>query len=330
MKRAILLIFVTSACVTGLLSIRGMMPFVPVFDSGTEPALLFFQSQPGMILTIIALALLAISLYVGEIIRVGNLFLRAIFAPIINEEKHTSRVLTRQMEATEKKMDLTEQALKQFATAVAEYARHLSSHTSAIQGLAEASHELKKGAAAQNRLLMDFLKYVEEHRPDKEALAPTMRVDIMPREKTAPTVGKPRWERVLPSYRALHQLKPAEPAPEEEKPAPEVKKTVFEAANLVEAMVLPYYRALYRLEKEKPATGSEKSTAEAKKAVEAIMFPFYRTLYKAESENSSPATKKTTPAMEKPDEDRSPPLRHGPSKPHTPWYSRRRHPLKPW
>jgi hypothetical protein len=315
-----------------------MMPFVPVFDSSMEPALqFFFQSRPGMIFTIIALVLLAIFLYGGEIIRVGNLFLRGIFAPVINEEKHTSRVLTRQMEATEKKMDVTEQALKQFATAISEYAQHLSSHTSAIQGLAEASHELKKGAAAQNRILIDLLRNVEEHRLGNEALAPTMRVDITPLEKPAPTAGKPKWERVPPSYRALHQLKSAKPTPRAEKPAPEAKKTVFEAANLVEAMVLPYYRALQKLELEKPAPGvenpepeSEKSTAQAKKAVEAIMLPFYRTLYKREPENSFPIAEKTVPVAEKTDEDKAPPIRHAPTRPHTPWYSRRRHPLKPW
>jgi hypothetical protein len=62
-------------------------------------------------------------------------------------------MLSKKIEATDKKMDATEQALLQFSAAVSEYAKHLASHTSAIQGLSEASHELKRGAAEQNRVL---------------------------------------------------------------------------------------------------------------------------------------------------------------------------------
>ncbi len=247
MKRAIGLTFAVIACIIAFLSVRGTLPFMPIFGSSMEPALqsggllmiepveprdvkvgdiivynvppmvrdyysypptvahrvikinttpilgfrtkgdntgedpftispqdirgtvgsqipflglplLFFQSQQGLIFAIIALALLAFFLYGGEITRGGNLVHRGIFAPVINEEKRSSRALTSKIEATEQKMNTTEQALEKFAGAIAEYAQHLSSHTSAIQGLSEASQELKKGAAEQNRVLMTLVE----------------------------------------------------------------------------------------------------------------------------------------------------------------------------
>lgn len=163
--------------------------------------LLFFQSQQGLIFAIIALVLLALFLYGGELVRGSNLVHRGIFAPVINEEKRSSRVLERKMEATEEKMTSTEQALEKFASAVAEYAQHLASHTSAIQGLSEASHELKKGAAEQNRVLIDLAEklskpgYVREARP--------MQID-MPVTKPEPEVEKP----AQPSYEDLRKAVP--------------------------------------------------------------------------------------------------------------------------
>ena len=122
--------------------------------------LLFFQSQQGLIFAIIAIILLAIFLYGSELNRGGGWLHRGIFSPVINEEKRANRALTRKMETTEKKVDATEQALVQFSAAVSEYAKHLASHTSAIQGLAEASQELKKGAADQNRVLAAIMDNV--------------------------------------------------------------------------------------------------------------------------------------------------------------------------
>ncbi|OGN98943.1 MAG: signal peptidase I, partial [Chloroflexi bacterium RBG_13_51_18] len=223
MKRAIGLIFLTAAFIVAFLSVRGSLPFIPIFGSSMEPVLksggllfidpmdskdvrlgdiivfnipaavreyynypptvahrvvkiitvpnlsfrtagdntgedpftvrpqdirgtvgkqipyfglplLFFQSQQGVIFAIIALILLAIFLYGGEIGRGGNRLHRGVFAPVINEEKRANRMLSRKIEATEKKMDTTEQALEKFSLAVTEYAKHLASHTSAIQG----------------------------------------------------------------------------------------------------------------------------------------------------------------------------------------------------
>jgi len=132
--------------------------------------LLFFQSTQGMIFAIIALILLAIFLYGGELRRGGGWLHRGVFLPIIEEEKRANHMLSRKIEATEKKMDTTEQALEKFSLAVTEYAKHLSSHTSAIQGLADASHELKKGAAEQNRVLAAIMENVGKSDSTRETI----------------------------------------------------------------------------------------------------------------------------------------------------------------
>jgi signal peptidase I len=277
MKRAIGLIFITVACIAAFLSVRGALPFMPIFGSSMDPTLksggllmidplenprdikvgdiivynvpamvrdyynypptvahrvikivevpslsfrtagdntgedpftirpqdlrgtvgsqipflglplLFFQSQQGVIFIIIALALLAIFLYGGELARGGSFVHRGIFAPVINEEKRANRALSRKIEATEEKMTNTEQALEKFASAVAEYAQHLASHTSAIQGLSEASHELKRGAAEQNRVLMSFAQNMGKIRTVPEAMPVEIKTPAKPETEIAET-----------------------------------------------------------------------------------------------------------------------------------------------
>lgn len=280
MKRAIGLIFITAACIAAFLSVRGTLPFMPIFGSSMEPTLqsggllmiepvepqdvkvgdiivynvpsmirdyynypptvshrvidirtqpslgfrtagdntgedpftirpqdirgtvgsqvpflglplLFFQSQQGLIFAIIALAMLAFFLYGGEIVRGGSLVHRGIFAPVINEEKRSNRALTNKIEATEQKMTNTEQALEKFAAAVAEYAQHLASHTSAIQGLAEASQELKKGAAEQNRVLMTLVENMGKPLAEQEALVMKIEAPVTEPEPEIEETEKP-------------------------------------------------------------------------------------------------------------------------------------------
>lgn len=297
-KRTLGLIFVTVACIVGFLSIRGTMPFIPIFGSSMEPALqsggllmiepidakeikvgdiivysvphmvreyynyppvvahrvievkteprlgfrtkgdntgedpftirpqdlkgtvgdqipfiglplLFFQSTQGFIFVIVALALLAFFLYGGELNQGGRILHRGIFAPVINEEKRSNRLLTRKIEATEQKMSSTEQALEKFASAIELYAQHLSSHTSAIQGLSEASHELKRGAAEQNQVLIRLVENMDKGTFSREGIAPRVEPVPLP-DILAPTVVKPASESVQPES--------ATPAPEVEKP----------------------------------------------------------------------------------------------------------------
>ncbi|MDD4859846.1 MAG: signal peptidase I [Dehalococcoidales bacterium] len=126
--------------------------------------LLFFQSQQGMIFVIIALVVLAIFLYSDELSLGQHKAHRGIFSPVIQETARTNRVLSQKMETNEHKIEATEQALVKFAGAIEEYAHHLASHTSAIQGLAEASHELKRGAAEQNKVLINVMQALDEKR----------------------------------------------------------------------------------------------------------------------------------------------------------------------
>jgi signal peptidase len=275
MKRALGLIFIIAVCIMGFLSIRGTLPFMPIFGASMEPTLqsggllmiepvnaedvkvgdiivynvppmvrnyynyppivahrvkevrpfpnlsfrtqgdntgedpftvrpqdlrgtvgdqipylglplLFFQSQQGLIFVIVGLALLTFFLYGGEITRGGSILHRGIFAPVITEGKRTNRLLTRKIEATEQKMNSTEQALEKFSAAIVEYAQHLASHTSAIEGLSEASHELKRGAAEQNRVLAHLMDTIEKPGPKHEELTSRVEPAVPEPEKPAP------------------------------------------------------------------------------------------------------------------------------------------------
>jgi methyl-accepting chemotaxis protein len=159
----------------------------------------------GLIFTIIALALLTIFLYGGEISRGINWLHRGIFSPVINEGKRTNRALTRKIETTEKKMDSTEQALQKFAAAVAEYAQHLASHTSAIQGLAEASHELKRGAAEQNRVLVTLMENMVKAGQKQETITYIRETPPPAPEKQKPEVEKPPQAAEKPFHKALRK-----------------------------------------------------------------------------------------------------------------------------
>lgn len=122
--------------------------------------LLFFQSQQGLIFIGVALLLLTLFLYADELNRGRRGLQRGIFAPVIEENQHASRVLDQRMETTERVLD-------KFTSAIEVYAQHLESHTTAIQGLSEASQELKKGAAEQNRVLARLLGSTEQPSPEK-------------------------------------------------------------------------------------------------------------------------------------------------------------------
>jgi hypothetical protein len=65
-------------------------------------------------------------------------------------------------------MTRTERTLRELTEAIAEYALHLKSHTAAIQGLSEASQELKRSAAEQNRILADLANAITQTPSAKE------------------------------------------------------------------------------------------------------------------------------------------------------------------
>jgi signal peptidase I len=271
MKRALGLILIIVACVAGFLSIRGVMPFMPVFGTSMEPELhagnlilieeispsdvkvgdiivftipamvrehynypvviahrvikvdtepglafrtkgdntgedpftvraqdlkgkagqqipylglllLFFQSQQGIIFIIVALCLFALYLYGSELSRGRRSLQRGIFGPVLDQ----NQALARRHEQTSQ---MSSRALEQFASAMSEYARHLASHTSAIQGLSEASQDLRDAVRDQNKMFKSW-----EH--------------IGKEEKTQATAATPH---VVPGcYRGKHVLLPQE------------------------------------------------------------------------------------------------------------------------
>ena len=148
--------------------------------------LLFFQSDQGLIFIITTLSLLALYLYTDEIGRARQTLHRGLFAPVINASVHTGEEIAQRLETTEKGMESTQQALTSFAAAIAEYAEHLKSHTSAIQGLAEASQELKKGAAEQNRVLTHLVESIGKGKPVAEEAAPAEEVEGLKKAKFPP------------------------------------------------------------------------------------------------------------------------------------------------
>lgn len=154
--------------------------------------LLFLQSQQGLIFVIISLVLLSLFLYSDELSLGQRKAHRGIFSPVIQESARSSRLLTQKIDTTEQRMEATEQALVKFASAIEQYAHHLASHTSAIQGLAEASHELKRGAAEQNKVLIRLMGVMEQPRtkpepvePPKPVVETTIKAEVKPEDKMA-------------------------------------------------------------------------------------------------------------------------------------------------
>jgi len=147
---------------------------------------LFVQSQQGLMFVAIALTLFALYLYATDISRGGQKIHRGIFAPVIQETLRDTETLSQRINGTEKVMAQTQEALSSFASAMTEYAGHLRSHTSAIQGLAEASHELKRGAAEQNKALESIVEALQQRRSFTEETPP-------PEKPAAPAPAKGKY-----------------------------------------------------------------------------------------------------------------------------------------
>jgi signal peptidase I len=123
--------------------------------------LFLFQSEAATIFMVIIIVLLALYLYSSNIgISIGRRF-RTFISPIVEEDHRVSLVLSNRFEATER-------ALEGFSNAMQLYAQHLASHTSAIQGLSEASQSLKGSAAEQNRILSQMTKVFTQQRSKDE------------------------------------------------------------------------------------------------------------------------------------------------------------------
>lgn len=152
--------------------VRGQIPYLGYL-------LLFLQSRQGLIFIAIALPLFALYLYGSELSQGGRQLQKELFAPIIEENQHTSQVM-------EQRIGGTEQALGKFAEAIGDYAEHLKSHTSAIQGLSDASQELKRGTVEQNKVLASLSKVVEQMASKQQSVAISGRAPL--RTEPAPPI----------------------------------------------------------------------------------------------------------------------------------------------
>ncbi len=177
MKRLIFLIFAILICIIGFLFARGIFSLASI--SGLESTLSFlFNSRFSEILALSFIGLLAVILYRQELKRIIRMiYIKMAYKPVY-QKSYTGPLLVRKVAMAEQKMADTEQALNNFSQAIEKYALHLSSHTGAIQGLNAASHELHKGAAAQNRVLMHFMENMDK--PIKTPRTAHWRIDPPP------------------------------------------------------------------------------------------------------------------------------------------------------
>ncbi|MFH0914113.1 MAG: signal peptidase I [Chloroflexota bacterium] len=136
---------------------------------------LFLQSRWGFIFAMACLALTALFTYSSELGRSGGWAHQRLLSPVIRENRRAAQSLGQRMKSTEEGITSTQQTLTKFSDAVALYGQHLQSHTSAIMGLSEASQELKRGAAEQNRILgmiADTMKGSTTRREEPQAVKP--------------------------------------------------------------------------------------------------------------------------------------------------------------
>ncbi|MGD9143010.1 MAG: hypothetical protein PVG61_04100 [Dehalococcoidia bacterium] len=179
MKRLLFLIFITIFCITGFLFAAGA--FSLPSGSGLESAIsLLFSSRFSGVISLAFIAALSIIFYrreIGE--NIQGFYLKFLAKPDYYEPC-TEAALAQKVAVAEQKMTDTEQALDKFSRAIEKYARHLSSHTGAIRGLNAASHELQRGAATQNRVLMHLMNTLDK--PVNTGRTPHWRVDPPPLE----------------------------------------------------------------------------------------------------------------------------------------------------
>jgi len=225
MKRALLLVFIILACAAGYLYAWGLLPFAPDLQAGII-AEVRSAGLPLIIITYAIIVVLALLLYLNEMIAAFRGRYRESVAPIVEETHRASQELSSRFEGTEK-------AIEFFAGAMQQYAHHLESHTSAIRGLSDASRALNDSAVEQNRILHRMSHTFARVKPEEEFSGV---------EKVVTDLEK-RTEMVLQVRDELESKKPALPPREAlpEKAAPEEVKP--EKAVLKESPPAPELRS---------------------------------------------------------------------------------------
>jgi hypothetical protein len=186
MKRALLLVFIVIIGLVAFLIGKGYL--LTSLDGSTIDSVLqvLFQDGVTSALLIITLVLFALLLYSGEITQGYRRLQRAVTDGDTKENQTETLTLSQRFEFTEK-------ALRDFAGAMQIYAGHLASHTSAIQGLSQASQALRISTAEQNRILRNLDKSIIGRRVSSKTTTMGKLVDEI-EEKT---------ERALRAYDSL-------------------------------------------------------------------------------------------------------------------------------
>jgi hypothetical protein len=170
--------------------------------------LLFLQNRAGTYFVVVAIILFAFFLYSNEIAGGLRRRYRDFLSPIVDETHRVSLVLSNRFEGTEK-------ALEGFAGAMQQYAVHMASHTSAIQGLSEASQALKNSAIEQNQILASLSRTMETEKTGQE-VARVERV-VSDLEKRTLMVLQARDElegrKPAPAYKLPKRISVSRPAP---------------------------------------------------------------------------------------------------------------------
>ncbi len=168
---------------------------------------LFFQSSQGLIFVITVLSLLTLYFYSEELGKGRQFVHRRLLSPVIVETQRSSREIAEKLAGNERAMTETQKALASFSEAIAEYATHLKSHTSAIQGLSEASHELKRGAAEQNSVLASLARSLTERPPAGPGEPRVQRIIVREKGQTlAEHTARPETEQVVVEVQVTPQV----------------------------------------------------------------------------------------------------------------------------
>ena len=162
MKRSALLVLIIIILIVGFFHIEGLIPFIFLNDTVLESVFqAIYQDAATIALLALVVILLAFLLFFRDISRAfGNQ--RQLKKPRLSV--NDSRIEL----SLERRFEFTERALYEFAEAMETYAEHMASHTSAIQGLSEASHALKSSAAEQNRILGHLSESIIRDRTNRE------------------------------------------------------------------------------------------------------------------------------------------------------------------
>jgi signal peptidase len=178
--------------------------------------LVFLQSRPGTYFVVFAVILLALFLYSGDIVIGLRRRYRDFISPIVEETHRVSLVLANRSEGTEK-------ALESFAGAMQQYAHHMASHTSAIQGLSEASQALKNSALEQNQILYRLSHSLEAEKSQSEISRVERVVNELEKRTLLVLQVKDELEgkRPTPTYKLPERPPKTEPSPQPQQFSPQ-------------------------------------------------------------------------------------------------------------